>query len=363
MTNWKKYDLIRLALVKKVSSKDKRMIIDKFDNYDSFIKSKDLPDSVKQAMQPELFDVDNISKLADTQLELCEKNKVQIYSIWDNEYPTLLKNISYPPNLIFVKGQLQKPDSVAISIVGTRKCTQYGRLTAERYAAYFAQKNIIVVSGLAYGIDSYAHRATVNNNGITYAVIASGIDKLSPSYAVEKAEKIIDSGGAIISHFFCGVTALPPYFLQRNRIISGISSAVLIVESAKRGGSLNTARYAAEESREVFAIPGNISSEKSVGTNLLIQSGTAYPTLKPQDLILQLGLEQTEDNDEEIKEIKHQSKEEEKIYKILNHEPIHIDIIAEKTNFEITTVLVTLLDMEFRSLVRQLPGKFYIREN
>jgi DNA processing protein len=212
---------------------------------------------------------------------------------------------------------------------------------------------------LAYGIDTYAHLACVEAKGITYAVIASGIDKLGPQDAKDKARKIIDNGGAVISHFHPGVPARPPYFLHRNRIIAGVSSAVFVVESGYKGGSLNTARHAAEESREVFAAPGNITSEKSIGTNKLIKYGTAQITTEPKDILEAIGLDSSK-RVEKKKEIEFNNNEEKLIYEALSLEPIHIDAIPEKTGLEISQILVTLLELEFRGVVRQLPGKLYV---
>lgn len=336
------------------------MILESYDGFDKYSSSyKPLTLGLGDNLT---LTRDEIIASAENQLEICEKNAINIVTLFDEEYPNLLKQINQPPLLIFVKGVLQNADSVAIAIVGTRACTFYGRIAAESYAAHFARNNIVVVSGLAYGIDSYAHSATVKANGVTYAVIACGIDTNLPSEQAKKANKIIDSGGALISQFHCGISAFPSLFLQRNRIISGISTATVVIESGQSGGSLNTARFAGEESRDVFALPGNISSEKSKGTNELIKSGGAIITLKPEDVLEQLGLVQTSISFNEKKH-KFKSPEEQKVWDAIGMEPMHIDQIADKTELEISKLLVVLLDMEFSGLLRQLPGKNYIREH
>ncbi len=359
VTTWSDTDLLKLSFIKKLNPQYQIEIAESYKDFDSFFNDENLDDKYSSFRQGELFPEEDIIERLEQHQEICEKHEIDMITIWDKRYPTLLKEISYPPMIIFVKGELQDADAIGVGIVGTRKCTQYGRLTAERYATELANNRIVIVSGLAYGIDTYAHFACMEAKGITYAVIASGIDKLGPQDAKDKARKIIDSGGAIISHFHPGVPARPPYFLHRNRIIAGISSAVLVVESGYKGGSLNTARHAAEESREVFAVPGNLSSEKSIGTNRLIKYGTAQITTKPKDILEAIGLDSTKQIEKKV-EIEFNSDEEKSIYEALSLEPIHIDALPEKTGLDISQILVTLLDMEFRGVVRQLPGKYYV---
>ncbi|MEI6090898.1 MAG: DNA-processing protein DprA [bacterium] len=361
MAKWNNIDILKLSLTKGLNSKKQQFIMNLHDDYEEFRASYkeqiELP--FIENWEKEQKDVD---LRADTQLEIYEKNNIKMVTLFDDNYPALLKQISQPPILLFVKGELQNGDSTAIAIVGTRKCTTYGRLAAENYATHFARNNIIVVSGLAFGIDSYSHMAAVKAGGITYAVIAGGIDTYSQPEQLKKAEKIIDTGGALISHFHCGVFSLPPLFLQRNRIISGISTATVVIESAERGGSLNTARFAGDESRDVFAVPGAITSERSRGTNELIKKGGAIITLKPDDVLEHLGLIQTSLSLSE-KQPNLKSKEEKLIWDAVSMEPIHIDDLADKTELEISKLLVVLLEMEFSGLLRQLPGKNYIREH
>jgi DNA processing protein len=360
MTKWNETELLRLSMIKKLNSQHHREIAEQYENFDDFYNTEQLPEKYNFVRQDELFPEEDLDAKIETHYEICQKHDIQTISIWDPLYPIRLKQIAYPPMLIFVKGQLQEPDAIGVGIVGTRKCTRYGRLTAERYATALANNNVIVISGLAYGIDTYAHTACINAGGITYAVIACGIDKLGPADAKDKARKIIDAGGAIISHFHPGISPIPPYFLHRNRIIAGLSSAVFVVESGFKGGALNTARHAAEESREVFAAPGNIGAEKSIGTNRLIKYGTAEITTKPEDILKTIGVNIDDKDKKEKVNIEFYSEQEKNIYATLSFEPIHIDMIPEKTGLPITQVLVTLLEMEFRGIVRQLPGKLYV---
>jgi DNA processing protein len=363
MNRWNNTEILKLFLQKSIKSTIHSKILNKYDSYEQLLNAKNdffLNYSIKQN---ELFaSYSDIDKEAEKQIELCEKNKVQLVSIFDNNYPLLLKKITHPPILLFVKGELQPADSLAVAIVGTRRNTLYGKLMAQKFSEVLSAHKTIIVSGLANGIDTISQMQTVKSGGITYSVIASGIDKLSPHTARKNAEKIIDAGGAVISHYACGTTALPPYFLQRNRIIAGISTATLVIESDYKGGSLNTAKHCIQEGRELFAIPGNLTSAKSNGTNKLIRKNLAIPALSPEMLLEDIGVSTNGDN-KLIKDdkIKFDDEREQKIYDTVNYEPLHVDDIADKSNLDISDVLVKLLELEFKGFVKQLPGKNYIR--
>jgi DNA processing protein len=271
----------------------------------------------------------------------------------------LLKQIFYPPTLLYVRGTLSPTESHSIGIVGTRHCTDYGRMAAEQYATRFAEAGITVVSGLAMGIDTFAHKASLKAGGTTYAVIASGIDKISPQYAASLAREISSGRGAILSEYPCGVAAQPAYFPRRNRIITGLSEAILVVESGEKGGSLITARFALDENRELFAIPGRIYSERSKGANLLIQRSEARLTLTPDDMLAALGIEiATKEGAEAASEL---DALERSIYNALSGDPIHIETLAERTGAPVQDLLFVLLQLEFKGFVRQLAGKQFMR--
>lgn len=304
---------------------------------------------------------ENIQVATQKQHELCEQNSVRIVTFWDDDYPSYLREIYYPPTVLYVRGVLQASDAAAISIVGTRNCTDYGKLTAERYADYFAHINVIVVSGLANGVDMIAHRAVVAATGITYAVIASGIDKISSSYANTVAAQISERG-AVISEYSCGTGALPGHFPQRNRIISGIAQGTVVIESGEKGGSLITAKFALDQNRELFAVPGRIISDKSRGTNLLIKRGHAHLTLEPQDVIETLGwVRQQSSHTKQLALAVELNASERRVYELLSAEPIHIDDISGQLAVPIHELLVTLLELEFKGIIRQLPGKQFIK--
>lgn len=362
--NWQIIDLIKLSYYKGLTPSLIKKIAEDFNSYDEFIHAE-LPENLNLLInQGELFTRRQIKPEveAEKQLKICQDQQIKTCTIWDGNYPKLLKEIHQAPAFFFYKGTLSKPENDAISIVGTRKCSSYGKINTRRFSQYFSAKGSIVVSGLAYGIDTEAHLGAIEAGGITYAVIASGIDKLSPQTAQKNAEKIIDSGGAIISTYRCGVKALPPFFLQRNRIISGISLATLVVESKIKGGALNTAKFARDQDREVFALPGNITSLNSEGTNALIRDGLAKLAFSPETLFDELNFSQSKMLSlNELPELNFANDYERKIYDTLNFEPTHIDELSEKVDIDVSQILVSLLNMEFTGTIKQLPGKYYIR--
>lgn len=295
---------------------------------------------------------------AETILRECERLGIRVLALTDPDYPPLLRHIAYPPTVLYLRGHLQAGDVPVISIVGTRRCTTYGRLCAERFSEACVRAGAVVCSGLAQGIDTMAHQAALRAGGITYAVVACGLDRIQPSAAARLAERIVASGGAVLSEYEPGRRALPAYFPQRNRIISGLARAVLVVESGIPGGALITAQFAFDQGRDVYAVPGAITSEKSAGTNMLIYRQIATPALSPEALLADLGLLTLTPSQQTPS---FSSAAEERLYQLLGAEPLHIDLLAEQARMPVHEALTHLLELEFRGLVRQLPGKYFIR--
>jgi len=215
-----------------------------------------------------------VKKQADPfrELELAAKEHIRIVSIFDESYPTNLKNIFSPPILLYVKGKLLTRDVAGVAMVGSRRPTPYGRLTAERLSAELAGRGITVVSGMARGIDTATHKSALKAGGRTIAVLGSGLDIIYPAENRALAEQIASSG-AVISEFPMGTRPLRKNFPRRNRVISGLSLGVVVVEAAQKSGSLITAGFALDQGREVFAVPGKIDSYASKGTHSLIKQG------------------------------------------------------------------------------------------
>jgi DNA processing protein len=360
--NWNIKDILVLLQSRKVNSREIKHIIDSYNSFEDFQTRNN--DIVHKINPKTLFDKRgmNLYEIIDKQLKLCEQNNVNIITIWDENYPALLKEIHYPPPVLYVKGKLRESNTESISIVGTRRATSYGMLATEKFVKIFVHKGFVIVSGLANGIDTKSHLETIKNNGITYAVIASGINCINPAISNKNAQSIIEAGGAIISEYPCGTKALPAFFPQRNRIISGFSRATLIIESAEKGGSLITAKFAFDQERDVFALPGNVFSEKSKGTNKLIAKNLAIPALSPEYILSELGITNEKDMAMFKKEqMQHLDNQERTLLELINHEPKQIDDIAQQSGIGISHLIVKLLEMEFKGLIRQLPGKYYIK--
>jgi DNA processing protein len=361
--NWNLEDLLTLHFLKLYHYKE---FIEVVENYDSIFEliADNSNRTSNHIKQNELFSSSSVNsrKEAQKNIEFARERNYKIITYWDNNYPALLKEIIYPPTILYVWGELQDQSSTSISMVGTRKCTYYGKLVAQRFAHFFSSNALIVTSGLAQGIDITCHSAVINSKGITYAVIACGLDRITPSYQQRLAEKIVESGGAVISEYRFGTVAQQGYFPQRNRIISGISKATIIVEAAIKSGALITANFAFDQQREVYAIPGNINSEKSLGTNKLIKDCKATLAASPEQVFEELGFGNPSILNL-IQKSSHNfnSKEEELVYNVIDSEPKHIDQISVDCSIDISDMLVILLNLEFDGLIKQLPGKYYIK--
>ncbi len=210
-------------------------------------------------------------------------------NIDDIEYPNLLSEIKNKPKKLYVVGNIEILRRKAISIVGARECTKYGEIVAKKLAYNLAKQNIVIVSGLARGIDKYAHVGAIEAEGKTIAVVAHGLDIIYPKENLEIARKIVELGGAIVSEYPVGIKPEVKNFPARNRIISGLSMGTIVVEAEKKSGALITANYALEQGRNVYAVPGNVFSKKSEGTNSLLKYG-AEPVIDVNDIIKQINI-------------------------------------------------------------------------
>ena len=282
-------------------------------------------------------------------------------TFWSKEYPKSLKNIFGPPIILYYKGNIKKEDENSVAIVGTRVATRYGKGIAEKFANDLASKGITIVSGLARGIDSFAHRAALKANGRTIAIIGSGLDVIYPSENKRLFDEIAENG-VIYSEYILGTKPDAQNFPKRNRIISGISLGTLVIETKETGGALQTAAFALDQNREVFAIPGNLGISQSEGTNLLIQRGEAKLVKNSDDILVELNLKIKPKIGENIPRPTYDlNLFEQLIFDQLSNEPMHIDAIAIKTNISSSDCLVHLLTLEFRDLVQQLSGKNFIK--
>ena len=289
---------------------------------------------------------------------------LKIVTLKSPDYPENLRHIPDPPALLYVRGELEARDSFAIAIVGTRACTHYGKQTAHSLGLELAAMGLTVVSGLARGIDSHAHRGALMGKGRTIAVLGTGLDNVYPPEHASLAEEIAESG-AVISEFPTGVVPMPRNFPIRNRIISGLSLGTVVVEAPPKSGALITARLALEQGREVFAVPGNITNQTSRGPNQLIRQG-ATSVLAARDIVAEIAPEikgmMREETIKQAAEAKlNLDPGERKIYEALSQEPLHIDEITLATALPQPKIGMGLFNLEIKGLAKELPGKLFVR--
>jgi DNA processing protein len=281
-----------------------------------------------------------------------------IITVWDSCYPSILKKIYDPPLVLYVIGEFTEHD-YSIAVVGTRKPTNYGSLQCEKIAGELASQNITIVSGLARGIDSIAHKSALKSGGRTIAVIGSGLDVIYPPEN-KKLFNEIAQHGAIISEYPLGTKPDAQNFPRRNRIIAGLSLGCLVVETALTGGAMQTAAFSLDQNREVFAVPGNLGVRQSEGTNSLIQKGEAKLIGNAEDILVELELKLKPVIGKNIpKPSIELNMFEEKLLTTLMNDPLQIDIISSLTSLSTSECLVHLLSLEFKGLVKQLPGKVF----
>ena len=300
-----------------------------------------------------------IPKEVKEDLSLAQKNGVKIITFSDSDYPSLLRHIHDPPPVLYVRGKVHG-DSLNIAIVGSRNPTSYGRTVTERLSGDLAQRGFTVVSGMARGIDAAAHIGALATEGKTVAVLGSGMGTIYPAENKRLFYRIAESG-AVISEFPFLTPPEAHNFPVRNRIISGLSLGTVIVEATHRSGSLITARLAAEQGREVFAVPGSITSFKSMGTHRLIKQG-AKLVEHVEDILEELNLDQPIPSiDTKEKPAIQLTPEEKKILNELSPYPIHIDKLVRNLSLSAAQVSSLLLQLELKGLVTQSPGKLFTR--
>jgi len=301
----------------------------------------------------------NDRAMAEAQVEKAEKLGVKILTLWDSEYPTLLKHIYDAPPYLFVRGTLYQ-DALRIAVVGTRHPTEYGKNVTKKITAALSQAQVEVVSGLAFGIDSIAHQTALESGARTVAVLGSGVDAIYTDPKGKLYPRIIENG-AIVSEEWLSTAPVAENFPKRNRIISGLSQGVLIVESDIKGGAMITAKYALEQNREVFAVPGSIYSHKSNGTNTLIRESGAKLVMSAEDILSELRIQTATTTAAPTLPLPDLSDEELKVYQKLSDTPMHIDDLCEATGLDVSDVLIILFELELKNCVKQLPGKFFQR--
>lgn len=290
--------------------------------------------------------------------KLCSEG-IEAISLFENRYPKLLKEITDPPPVIFVRGKLPEFERGAVSVVGTRKCTPYGIQVTTAISGDLADSGIIVVSGLAFGVDAEAHEASLEHGGITVAVLGSGVDRkhVYPSAHASLSERIINNGGAVISEYPPGFKATIYSFPARNRIIAGLSLGTVITEAPVKSGALITAKFCIDYNREVFAVPHNIISAQGTGCNFLLKNG-AQLISSASEIIENLRLTRI---DKIIKTLPLATNPiEEKILSLLSKEPLNVNIIIKESGLSSSSVTGSLTIMEMKGKIRNIGGMAYI---
>jgi DNA processing protein len=321
---------------------------------------------VPEMCVPELSDK-NLLARAEEQRALAGKEGVAVITLGSPEYPPYLKEIFGPPPVIFVKGDVSVFSLHAVAVVGTRHPTLYGKNVTPALTRGLVERGLVIVSGLAMGIDTIAHQSCLENKGRTIAVLGCGIDKILSNANQQLAKKICNGGGAVVSEFSMGTPAEPFRFPRRNRIISGLSAGVLVVEGGEKSGSLITAHYALQQGRDVFAVPGPVTSLLSTGPFNLIRDG-AIPARSGREIAEALSL------------IEHPNlraaaasgqvlsaplslipETERAVYDALSDAPRRIDELSEACGRQVSELFDLLLNLELKGLARQMSGGRYVR--
>ena len=305
----------------------------------------------------------NVKERIEKQIRVLRQEKVGILTVFDKDYPEKLLELEDAPPVLYCRGKVFPEDSNAVAIIGTRRATDYGRNAARTLAKKLSGLGITIVSGMAMGIDTQAHIGALEGGGRTLAVMGTGIDLIYPSSNRNLAPKIVERG-ALLTELPPLSKALPYHFPARNRIISGLSKAVIAVEAAEKSGVFSTVRWALEYGRDVYALPGDINRKVSEGTNKLIKSG-AIPLTSYEDLLDNTNVVTTvqKEKEKERKEIPYLSEQEEAVYKALDSTPKSTDVLALETGLKPQVVMTAMALLELKGLSREISGKRFIRED
>lgn len=357
---------VRLSLVSGVGPLLQRTLIERFGS----------PDEVLAARPSELRDVPGIGPrlaraIADAgqidvqaEIDLCHHHNIALVPVYDEEYPRLLREISDPPSLLYCQGTLRPQDALAIAIVGTRHATAYGKRQAERLAGSLSRAGLTIVSGLARGVDRAAHCGALEAGGRTLAILAGGLLNIFPPEHQDLARRIA-AQGALISENPPRFQPLQGAFPRRNRLITGISLGLIVVEASRRSGALISARHAMDQGREVFAVPGRVDSRASCGCHQLLRDG-AKLVETVDDVLEELGPLVEATPREDGRNVRHPAElqlneQEQKVLECVGVDPTGIDQITTRSGLSVHRVLSTISVLEMRHLIRRTSGTTVMR--
>ena len=348
-------DFISLTLIKGLGNKTLKKLLELYSSPEEILTGKaDLPEDILKIIENGY--TKEVEKKAEEIIETCYRKDIKILHFNHSDYPKLLKEIPDPPVVIYAKGNLPISNN-SISVVGSRKFSSYGKVVTEKFVSQLSENNINIVSGLAVGIDSIAHKTALKKGGFTTAILGSGVDVIFPKENRKLYWEIVEKG-CVLSEYPPGTKPTRYTFPQRNRIIAGLSYGTIVTEGSKTSGALITAKLANDYGRVVFSVPANINNPLAEGNNQLIKEG-AVPLTELDDIKINIPFMF---NDVEIKNTENigLSKEEIEVLKLLV-EPRHIDFIIESTGFSFERVSEILFNLELNDLVESKDG-FYIRK-
>ncbi len=346
--------LLALQCVEELTNKKKYSLIDVLDCIEDVLSSNSVVTKVL-GYENALKFFDNY-KCIDDYIARLEKCEVHWLTYLEDEYPASLLEIGDYPIVLFYKGSIDAVNSNGIAVVGTRRPTRYGAKIAQEFSSEFARAGLTVISGLARGVDSIAHKACVEQGGTTVAVYASGLDICYPAEHRGLQDSILASGGAIVSEYALGVKPLQYHFPERNRIVSGLSRAVFLPQAAKKSGSLITMRLAIEQGKDIFVVPGNIYDEESEGSNALLREMPHALAISPEDVLDSLHISR----EVIVKEAVEISLVESMILDALHDDEKHFEELLQASGLAVAELTNVLFDMELNGLIEKTAGNYYM---
>ena len=365
-----RFDVLRVSLIPRIGSTRGRLLLRAFGTFKNILSARahDIAavDGISIAVAGQVHSalhsegcVTEIEKTVERNVFLLEKQRYTFTTIFDENFPRMLRKIYDPPLFLFIDGRYSEAFSRSIAVVGSRTPTDYGRRCATFIAEELSSMGVVTVSGLALGIDAIAHSATVSSGGTTIAVLGSGVNNVYP-FGNRKLASRIREKGCVLSELPLEANPDAMNFPRRNRIISGLTLGTIVVESGIKGGAIITAELALDQNREVFAVPGSIFNSRSDGPNFLIKKGLAHPLTCVEDIFEELPTLRSGKSHKAPREAQLTILEE-AVVKMISLEPVHIDELVMRTGWKPADLLVQLLQLEFKDIVRQLPGKFFVR--
>lgn len=356
---------LALTLVPNIGDVQSKILVQHFGDARSIFKTKtsllEKIEGIGSIRANSIKDFDDFH-IAEKELEFIEKYKIKTFFLTDKEYPQRLLNCYDSPTLLFYKGSADLNASKIVAIVGTRSYTEYGKQFTEKLVKDLSEQNITIISGLAFGIDAFAHRAALKNNLPTVGIVGHGLDKIYPSDHAGLAKDMIKNNGGILSEFFSGTKPDKHNFPLRNRVVAGLSDATVLVETNIKGGSMITGNLANAYNRDVFAVPGRTTDTKSSGCNHLIKNNKAILLTDADELLDVMGWkEKTKTKTKKQKELFIElSPEEKQIIQLLQEkDSVSIDEINLSSGLSSSSVAAALLNLELQNVVASLPGKMY----